>query len=109
MAFSNPLSDLKEKSLIQYSALATQYHRARERDIIKNNITAAKDASSATATDFIDPAKEYLAIKKMSSNLISRLGLLPVAASALVPLLIAGATQLPFQEVFKAFKRLLLI
>jgi hypothetical protein len=107
-AFGKPLSDLKEKSLIEYGTLATRFHRARERDLIGQNIAASEDASSAVATEFIDPAKEYLAIHKMSVNLISRLGLLPVAASALIPLFIAGATQLPFQEVLKSLKRLLL-
>lgn len=34
--------------------------------------------------------------------------LLPVSAAALLPLLAAGATQLPFKELLKVVKRLLL-
>jgi hypothetical protein len=55
-----------------------------------------------------DPSKMYESAKKMSANVFSRAAVLPVSAAALLPLLAAGATQLPFKELLKVVKRLLL-
>jgi hypothetical protein len=41
--------------------------------------------------------------------LVNRKTLLPVAAAALIPFAIAGASKLPYKEVFSVLKKLLLI
>ena len=59
--------------------------------------------------EFPDASKTYAAAKKLSTLLISRTAILPVAAAALLPLVAAGATRLPVKELLKVAKRLLLL
>ncbi len=56
-----------------------------------------------------DPSKVLVSVRKLSVFLLNREGLLPVSAAALLPLVAAGATQLPFKEILKVLKRLLLL
>ena len=56
-----------------------------------------------------DTDKLYAAAKKLSTFLISRAAIVPVAAAALLPLVAAGATQLPIRELFKIARGLLLL
>jgi len=107
-AFSKPLSELKERTLLICSSQATRHHRAAERALLGRNMSATEDAEPTPAADIPDPSKQYAAAKKLSTLLISRTALLPVSAAAVVPLMIAGATQLPIKELFKVVKRLLL-
>lgn len=107
-AFGKPLEDLKEKTLLTCSAQATRHHRAAERALLGRNISAAGDAEPTPAGEIPDPGKEYAAAQKLSTFLFSRTALLPVAAAAVVPLMVAGATQLPIKELLKVVKRLLL-
>jgi len=46
---------------------------------------------------------------KLSGMIVSRTALLPLSLAALLPLVAAGATQLPLKEVLKVMKGLLLI
>jgi hypothetical protein len=107
-AFRKPLSQLKEQTLLACSVQATRHNRAAERDILGRNISAAKDAEASAGKEIPDPSKMYESAKKMSANVFSRAAMLPVSAAALLPLLAAGATQLPFKELLKVVKRLLL-
>jgi hypothetical protein len=107
-AFRKPLSRLKEETLLACSVQATRHHRAAEREVLGKNISAAEDAETAAASDIPDPSKMFAAVKKLSTSVFSRTALLPVSAAALLPLLAAGATQLPFKELLKVVKRLLL-
>jgi hypothetical protein len=107
-AFRKPLTRLKEQTLLDYSAQATRYHRAAERELLGKNISAAKDAEAEAAADIPDPSKMFPGVNKLSTSVFSRTALLPVSAAALLPLLAAGATQLPFKELLKVVKRLLL-
>jgi hypothetical protein len=72
-------------------------------------MAAPADAEATAAGDVPDAAKLYAAAKKLSTYLISRSAILPVAAATLLPLVAAGATQLPFKELFKIARRLLLL
>ena len=90
------------------SSQATRHHRAAERALLGRNMSAAEDAEPTPAADIPDPSKEFAAAQKLSTFLFSRTALLPVSAAAVVPLMIAGATQLPIKELFKVVKRLLL-
>lgn len=55
-----------------------------------------------------DPTQIYESAGKLSGLLVTRSGLLPVSAAALLPLVIAGATKLPIKEILMIMKRLLL-
>ena len=108
-AFRKPLTDLKECTLLIYSSQATRYHRAAERELLGENISAAEDAEQTSAGEIPDPSKVLVSVRKLSVFLLNREGLLPVSAAALLPLVAAGATQLPFKEILKVLKRLLLL
>jgi hypothetical protein len=101
LAFSGPLRRLKEATLLTVSSVATRRERAAERELLGSNISATGDAEVTAADDIPDTAKLYAAAKKLSTYLISRAAIVPVAAAALLPLVAAGATQLPVRELLK--------
>lgn len=108
LTFRKPLADLKERTLLISSAQATRHHRAAEREFLGKNICAQEDAEPVAASEVPDPSKMFAASQKLSVFLISRSAMLPVSAAALIPLVVAGATQLPIKELLKIMKRLLL-
>ena len=107
-AFRRPLSELKSRTLIASGAQATEYFRAREREILGRNISGEEDEQTRSES-VPDPSGLYATADKLSTNLISRSTLLPVSAAALLPLVAAGATQLPINEILKILKRLFLV
>jgi hypothetical protein len=109
MAFGKPLRKLKETTLLAASAGSTRHERAVERKLLGRNMVAAADAEDAAAADLPDPSKAYAATRKLSTNLLSRTAVLPLGAAALLPLIAAGATQLPFKELLKIARSLLLL
>jgi hypothetical protein len=108
-AFHGRLKDLKERTLQLCSSQATRHHRAVERELLGINVTAVDDAEHTAAEQIADPSKMLLSVRKLSTFLFSREALLPISAAALLPLVAAGATQLPFKEIFKIMKKLLLV
>ncbi|RWF46498.1 MAG: hypothetical protein EOS46_17290 [Mesorhizobium sp.] len=108
-AFSKPLLTLKDKTLLALAAHATAQQRAAERKMIGSNIVAPDLQEAEQAVDLIDVTKQYELTRKLSSMLVNRKTLLPVAAAALIPFAVAGATKLPYKEVFSVLKKLLLV
>ncbi len=109
LAFTKPLRQLKEATLLAAGAVATRRERAVERELLESNMAAAADAETTAAAGIPDPSKLYAAAKKLSTYLISRAAIVPVAAAALLPLVAAGATQLPVRELLKIARGLLLL
>ena len=109
LAFTGPLKRLQETTVLAASALATRRERAVERELLGSNISAATDAEATAASEIPDSAKLYAAARKLSTFLISRSAIVPVAAAALLPLVAAGATQLPIRELLKIARNLLLL
>jgi hypothetical protein len=109
LAFTRPLQQLKEATLLTASSVATRRERAAERELLGSNMSAAGDAEATASGDIPDPAKLYAAAKKLSTFLISRSAIVPVAGAALLPLVAAGATQLPIRELLKIARGLLLL
>jgi hypothetical protein len=108
-AFGRPLKKLKESAIRASSAQATRHFRALERDVLGQNVSATTDAESTKAADNPDPSKIFGAAQKCSTLPFSREAWLPISVAALVPLIVAGATQLPIKELIKVAKRLLLL
>jgi hypothetical protein len=108
-AFTKPLRQLKEATLLAAGSVATRRERAVERELLGSNMAAPTDAEATAAGEIPDPSKLYAAAKKLSTYLISRSAIVPVAAAALLPLVAAGATQLPFRELLKIARGLLLL
>ena len=91
------------------SAQATRHHRAAERELLGQNISAAEDAEQVSAKEIPNPANVFTSVRKLPVLLVNREGLLPVSAAALLLLVAASVTQLPIKEIFQVMKRLLLI
>ena len=108
LAFSKPLAELKDRSAEVLGAQATRYHRAAERALIGRNL-AANDSVEAAAPAVPDPSAQFAASRKLSIFLMSRSAVAPLAFAALVPFAIAGATKLPYKEVFAMIKKLLVL
>jgi hypothetical protein len=109
LAFSKPLSELKERSLQILAARATLAHRAAERALLGRNVVANDAAEADPEHPVPDPSAQYAVSKKLSVFLLSRSAIAPLAAAALVPFAIAGATKLPYKEVFGLVKKLLVL
>lgn len=106
-AFSAPLSVLKQQSLQLYGAQATRHSRQGERTLLGRNVFIGAD-QGVEDTNMPDPTKHFAAAAKLSTILVSRAALVPVAVAALVPFAIVGAAQLPIKEVFAVLKKLIL-
>ncbi|MBB4406801.1 hypothetical protein [Agrobacterium radiobacter] len=106
-AFTPPLLRLKEKSLSLLDAQATQFYRAAERKVIGRNVFS--DTTPEPEPELADPGKQYEATRKLSTVLVNRAAVVPVAAAALVPFAVMAATKLPFKEVVSVVKKLLLL
>jgi hypothetical protein len=108
LAFSRPLRRLKEATLLAASSVATRRERAAERELLGSNVSAAGDAEATASGEVPDASKLHAAARKLSTLLTARSALVPVAAAALLPLVAAGATQLPLKELKLARSLLLL-
>ncbi len=109
LAFSKPLGELKRKSEEILAAQATRYHRAAERALIGRNIVANDPSEVDPERAAGDPSAQYGVARKLSVFLMSRSAVAPLAGAALVPFAIAGATKLPYKEVFALVKKLLVL
>ena len=105
-AFGKPLRALKEATLDTAAARGTRHFRAAERDTLGRNVAAADSGPEEPAPD---PSKLYAAANKLGTLPFSRSAILPLGAAALLPLIAAGATRIPFMELWKVAKRLLLL
>ncbi|MQY45027.1 hypothetical protein GAO09_02925 [Rhizobiales bacterium RZME27] len=108
LAFSQPIRAVKEASLQKISAQATIFQRSSERHALGENV-AANDPSEKEDLAGPDMTKQYEQVGKVSSLLVDRSMLLPLAAAALLPFSVAGATHIPAKEVLSVFKKLLLL
>ncbi|MBK4723288.1 hypothetical protein JJL56_31020 [Azospirillum sp. YIM DDC1] len=108
-AFVRPLRALKEKTLLTGAAQATNHFRREEREILGRNLTTPDDPGVTGEPAQPNPSALIAAAKKMSIVPYSRTTIVPLGVAALLPLIAAGATQLPFQELWKVAKRLLLL
>jgi len=108
LSFHKPLTELKRRTYLAYSALATRHQRVAERELLGRNISVSEDAEPHAGNEITDPSKMFATTQKLSVFLVNRSALLPISAAALIPLVAAGASQLPIKEIVKVMKRLLL-
>ncbi len=111
IAFTKPLSALKQSMLDLSGAQATRFHRQAERKVLGSNVSAPdpSEAEAEAGTGIADPSGLFDKTCKLSVFLLSRSALIPVSAAALLPLIAAGATKMPFKEMLTIAKRLLLL
>jgi hypothetical protein len=108
-AFTPPLAELKQRTLLLSGAQATRFHRMSERKVLGANIGAPDPAEAEADTTIADSSALFDKARKLSVFLLSRSALVPVSAAALLPLVAAGATRMPYKEVLAIAKRLLLL
>jgi len=109
LVFTAPLSKLKARTLALSGARATTALRQAERKLLGANVTAPEAEDGEETPDIADPSKHYELARKLSVFLFNRAALVPLGAAALLPLAAAGATKLPYKEIFAIVKKLLLL
>jgi hypothetical protein len=107
LSFRHPLERLKQTTLKEADILSTRFQRASERKIFNQNLFGPPD--EAVDGEVPDPSGVRKAASSLSTVPFSRHAVLPLSVAALAPLLIAGATQLPFKELLKTAKGLLVL
>jgi hypothetical protein len=109
IAFSKPLAELKARSEQILGAQATRYCRATERALLGRNVVANDPLEADVGAPAADPSAQFGISRKLPVFLMSRSAIAPLAAAALVPFAVAGATRLPYKEVFSLVKKLLVL
>ena len=109
LAFSKPLAELKETIREHFGAQATRFHRAAESALVGRNLVADDPLEADAGEPVPDPSAQFAASRKLSVFLMNRSAIAPLAGAALVPFAIAGATKLPYKEVFSLVKKLLVL
>jgi hypothetical protein len=107
-AFSAPLKRLKQETLLAMSVAATRHERAHERQVLGTNMAAPAAPMTEEPPPGGDPAKTFATVRKLGTLPVTKAALLPLGIAALLPLLAVGATQMPFKELLKVAKLLLL-
>jgi hypothetical protein len=108
LTFTRNLNELKDNSLRILGAQATDFFRQAERNLTGQNAVANNPEADPGPT-VIDPSAQFAVSKKLSVFLMSRAAVIPIGAAALIPFAIAGATKLPYKEVFALVKKLLVL
>ncbi len=108
-AFGPTLRRLKQATMLAASAQAMRHFHAAERSALESNVAAPEDASAAATAEVPNPQAIYAAALKLGTIPYDRTAIVPLGAAALLPLVAAGATNLPFQELWRAARRLLLL
>jgi hypothetical protein len=108
-AFSRPLAELKEATMIRLSTQATEFQRLSERKLMGSNMVVNSVTEAEEVKDVADPGKSFDTTKKLSTFLLNRSALLPVAAAALIPFAAVASTRVPFKDVFELLKKMLLL
>lgn len=78
-AFSPPLARLKQQALDRLGAEATRYHRSAERKQLGRNVVA--NSGGEVNEGLTDQTKLFETTRKLSSVLVSRTAIVPVAAA----------------------------
>ena len=107
-ALAGPLHRLKDRTLLDASAQATRYQRAVEHDLFGKNHAGPPDPAQASSADIPDPGKFWATATKMQTFPIQKSVLLPLGIAALLPMLLAGLTQMPFKDLLKIARGILL-
>ena len=109
LAFTRPLGEVKEVSVYKFSNHALVFERASEKKSLGENVVADDPVEPGLEESRADVAKNYEQARKLSTLLIDRSILLPIAASALLPFAGVGVAHLPLKEVLSVFKKLILL
>ena len=109
LAFSAPLSELKERSLRTLGAQATRFQRQAEHTLLGRNIVADDPSEFDPERPVLDTGAQFATSNKLSTLLINRKAVVPVGAAALAPFAIVGAKFLPYKEVVSILRKLLLL
>lgn len=106
--FKGPLGRLKQDALMGYNAAAIRSERASERRLLGHNIVASAETEAEAQPVAGDLTKTYAIIRKLGTIPVTKASLLPLGVAAVVPLIAVGVTQMPFKELLKVAKMLLL-
>lgn len=109
-AFMAPLVRLREETLKEADAIDTRIQRESERKLLGKNLAGPPDDIDGDDEGLPgDPSAFRKAAKDLRVRPFSRDAVIPLSAAALLPLLIAGSSYLPFKELLNIAKKLLLL
>ncbi len=109
LAFSKPLSELKRAigaDIRRSGDMLPACSRARHD---RTQVIADDPAEADPDRPIPDSSAQFGIARKMSVILLSRSAVAPLAGAALIPFAIAGATKLPYKEIFTLMKKLLVL
>ncbi|NKL77624.1 hypothetical protein [Rhizobium leguminosarum] len=101
------VSRLKRKAVRLSLTKVTDFERLSERATLGENVFA--DEAEPEVRELQDVKPVYLASMKTSALLINKGNVLSVLVPALLPMLVVGASYLPFSQLGPIVKRLLLL
>jgi len=103
------VSQLKRDTIQLSLTKALDFERWNERRTLGKNVFVDEEETTSETGGFHDMKVLYGASLKTSALLLNRKNGLPVFVPALVPLLVAGASYLPYPELGTIVKRLLFL
>ncbi|KAA3504665.1 hypothetical protein DXM27_01215 [Rhizobium rhizogenes] len=103
------LSRLKRDTITLSLAKALEFERWNERKTLGTNVFEDDGETEPEAGDIHDMKPLYGASLKTSAHLFNKRNALPVFVPALAPLLVTGASFLPYAELGTIVKRLLFL
>jgi hypothetical protein len=107
VGLSTQIVRLKRKAVMQSLSRATDHERETERSILGENLIG--DEAEVGAGTTADVGAIYHASLKVSALLLNKKTVLPVLVPAVLPLLLVGASYLPYSQLGPIAKRLLLL
>lgn len=107
VGLSGKIARVKQKAMMLSLAKATDFERRMESIVMGENVFP--DEAETDATDVKDVKPIYQASLKTSALLIDKSNVLSVLVPALLPLLVVGASYLPYSQLGPIMKRLLLL
>lgn len=107
LAHSMQVSRLKRKTILVSLSKLTDFERWSERATLGDNVVG--DESEPEVAEFGDVKPVYVASLKTSAMLINKDNVLPVLGPALLPMLVVGASYLPYSQLGPVVKRLLFL
>ena len=107
LSYSAPISRLKEATLMEANLFETRLQRAAERNFFDRNLVGPQDEAISDDERLPDPSTYRKGANSIKLTPISFKNLLPISVAALTPLLLAGASVLPIEDLLKIAKRLL--
>ncbi|MBD8687216.1 hypothetical protein IFT56_05210 [Rhizobium sp. CFBP 13717] len=107
VAIAMQICRLKRRTVVTSLTKVSDFERWNERATLGENVFV--DEGEPEMAEFRDAKSIYLAAMRTSALVINKGNILPLLLQAILPMLVVGATYLPFSQLGPILKRLLLL